>query len=156
GAGIAFEIARHQAAGIPYRDQAVLCRSHTILARIAALLEKEGIPVLYLGNLFERPEIRDLLSLISLVCERDGQGLIRVARFVEYQIPLADVITILSLVHDQNVPFPRALKLAQDAGTISQQGKRGLALLDQHLDGLCYGTSTWSMLEHYLFDRSQY
>ncbi len=156
GAGIARKIAQHQAVGIPYRDQAVLCRSHTVLARIAAQLEIAGIPILYLGNLFERPEIRDLLSLLSLACEADGRGLIRVARFVEYQIPFADVIALLSLAQDQNVPFPRALKLAKDAERISQRGKRGFALLDQHLDGLCYGTSAWSLLGRYLFDRSRY
>src|SRR5205814_2294233 len=33
GAGIARTIAQHHAMGIPYRNQAVLCRSHTILSR---------------------------------------------------------------------------------------------------------------------------
>jgi len=36
------------------------------LARITAILEHLGVPLLYLGDLFERSEIRDLLSLIGL------------------------------------------------------------------------------------------
>ncbi len=155
GAAISQEIARCWAAGISYRDQAVLCRSHAALARIAAHLEAAGVPVLYLGDLFERAEIRDLLALLSLA-SGDGFGLVRVARFAEYQIPLADAQALLALAHEHNVPFPRALTLAGEAQSLTEQGKRGLALLEQHLDGICYGTSAWSMLARYLFVRSQY
>src|SRR5260370_11891109 len=155
GAAISQEIARCWAAGISYRDQAVLCRSHAALGRIAAHLEAAGVPVLYLGDLFERAEIRDLLALLSLA-SGDGFGLVRVARFAEYQIPLADAQALLALAHEHNVPFPRALTLAGEAQSLTEQGKRGLALLEQHLDGICYGTSAWSMLARYLFVRTQY
>ena len=86
GAAIAQEVARRRASGIPYRDQAVLCRSHAALARIAAHLEAAGVPVLYLGDLFERAEIRDLLALLSLA-SGDERGLVRVAHFAEYRDP---------------------------------------------------------------------
>ncbi len=155
GAAIAQEAVRRRAAGIPYRDQAVLCRSHAALARIAAHLEAAGVPVLYLGDLFERAEIRDLLALLSLA-SGDERGLVRVARFAEYQIPLADVQELLALAREHDVPFPRALMLAREAQSHTEQGKRGLSLLEQHLDGICYGTSAWSMLAWYLFVRSQY
>ena len=72
--GLAKEIECQHSAGIPYGEQAVLCRSHTNLGRIGAELELAGIPVLYLGDLFERPEVRDMLSLLSLVSEPDGKG----------------------------------------------------------------------------------
>jgi DNA helicase-2/ATP-dependent DNA helicase PcrA len=155
GAAIAQEVVRRRAAGIPYRDQAVLCRSHAALARIAAYLEAAGVPVLYLGDLFERTEIRDLLALLSLA-SGDERGLVRVARFAEYQVPLADVQALFALAHERNVPFPRAFTLAAEAPSFTEQGKRGLALLEQHLDGICYGMSTWRMLASYLFECSQY
>ncbi len=155
-AGIAAEIERLHSSGISYSDQAVLCRSHTLLARISERLEAAGIPVLYLGNLFERAEIRDLLSLLSLACEGDGRGLIRVAAFPEYDIPLQDVLTLLHLARNRGEGFPGALKLAQDADDISAKGQAGIALLDKHLDGLCYGSSAWTMTAEYLFTRSRY
>jgi superfamily I DNA/RNA helicase/CRISPR/Cas system-associated exonuclease Cas4 (RecB family) len=155
-AGIAAEIERLNARGLPYSDQAVLCRSHTLLARIAERLEAAGIPVLYLGNLFERAEIRDLLSLLSLACEGDGRGLIRVAAFPEYDMPLEDVLALLKFAQNRGEGFPGALKLAQDADDISPKGKAGIALLDQHLEGLCYGSSAWTMAAEYLFTRSRY
>ena len=53
-----------------YRDHAVLCSGNDRLTRIGRELERRGIPVLYLGNLFERPEIKDLLSILSLLVDR--------------------------------------------------------------------------------------
>src|ERR1700677_69583 len=64
--GIADEIQRQHHLGVPYRDQAVLCRTHTGLAKLVSTLEERGIPLFYLGDLFERTEIRDLLSLLSI------------------------------------------------------------------------------------------
>lgn len=156
GQGLAREIKRRQAAGITYRDQAVLCRSHTMLARIATVLEQSGVPILYFGDLFERPEVRDLLALLSLTCEGDGRGLLRAGDFREYGIPLVDIRHLLELARAQDVPFPRALALAQDAEGISGSAKAGLARLAGHLDGISYGTSAWGLLVHYLFVRSAY
>lgn len=154
--GLAREIERQRAKGIPYSQQAILCRSHTDLARIATPLERAGVPILYFGDLFERSEIRDLLALLSLACDGDGRGLIRVARFAEYDLALDDVRILRDLARQQNVPFPRALLLAGSVPAISDRSKEGLARLSSHLDGLCYGTSAWATLANYLFERSAY
>jgi len=157
GQGVAETIKRMRADGIAYRDQAVLCRGHTTLARLAPLLEAAGVPVLYLGDIFEREEVRDLLALLSLACgDAHGSGLARVARFPEYGIPPCDVRTLWRLARDHNRYFPAALALAAEAAEISEAGKRGLALLAGHLAGLTYGTTPWSLLAQYLFDRSSY
>ncbi len=153
--GMAKEIERQRASGIPYSQQAILCRSHTNLGRVAAELEGLGVPVLYLGNLFERPEVRDMLSLLSLTCEPDGRGLVRVARFPEYEVSLNDVLALVELASERNVPFPDALDLAVAATTISTQGKEGLALLAHHLDGMSH-VRPWTLLTNYLFERSRY
>jgi DNA helicase-2/ATP-dependent DNA helicase PcrA len=154
--GIAREIERLRDKGVPYKDQAVICRSHTSLARIAAALERENIPVLYLGDLFERPEVRDLLSLLALACEGAGRGLVRVARFPEYRIALSDILALRVLAQNRGVLFPQALRLAADAETISPNGKDKLALLARHIEGLCQGRSAWKMLVRYLFGASSY
>lgn len=154
-AGMATEIERHRASGIPYSQQAVLCRSHTNLGRVAAELESLGVPVLYLGDLFERPEIRDMLSLLSFACEPDGRGLVRLARFPEYDIPLDDVLALLELAKERNVPVPDALALAETAATISPKGREGLALLGRHVDGMRH-VGPWTLLTYYLFEISRY
>jgi len=51
-AGIAKTIMDRKSEGCSFRDQAILCRSHTTMARIGTRLEDAGIPILYLGDLF--------------------------------------------------------------------------------------------------------
>lgn len=160
GRGIAVEVRRHRERGVQYREQAVLCRSHTNLARVGAALEAAGIPVLYLGDLFERAEVRDMLTLLSLACHGDGRGLVRVARFPEYAIPLADVRATLRFAREQDLPFPEALtrvaSLPPDATPLSAGGQLAMARLAEHLHDLCYGSEAWTMLSRYLLERSDY
>jgi len=160
GNGIGAEILRHHSLGLPFREQAVLCRSHTKLARVGASLEAAGIPVLYLGDLFERNEVRDLLALLSLACHRDGSALVRVARFSEYDIPLADVRETLRFAADEELAFPKAIKviaaLEPNQSPLSSAGRLGLSRLTSHLDGICYGTEAWTMLTRYLLERADY
>lgn len=156
--GIARKIKSQKADGTNYKDQAVICRSHTVLARLCAILEREEIPVLYLGDLFERSEVRDLLSLLELSCKPSGSSLVRVAQFDEYKIPLEDVLTLLALASEKSIPFPRALKLAPTIETLSERGLEGLTKLTKHLleDEICYGNTAWSMLVQYLFGSAHY
>lgn len=154
---IAREIERRRShEGVPFRSHAVLCRSHTQLARVAAELEGAGVPVLYLGDVFERPEIRDMLALLSLVSGGRGRGLVRVARFPEYRVPLADVRALFAAARERGEFFPRALALADEIDTLSEEGRKGLKLIAGHLEGLQYGTTAWSLLAEYLFARSGY
>lgn len=154
GEAMAREIQHRYQQGMAYRDQAVLCRSHTNLAKIAALLEKNGIPTLYIGNLFERPEILDLLSLVSLVTG-DARGLLRVATFPEYQLTTSDLQLLFSLAKKAQVPFPDAIGRFKNEQQLSTSGRTALELLDKHLQDIQY-RGTWSFLAHYLFNRSSY
>src|SRR6201999_2641745 len=74
-----------------FANHAILARSHTTLSRLARHLERSGVPCLYFGDFFERPEIRDLLSLVSVAGEHDGIGLLRVAQFPRYDTPVPDI-----------------------------------------------------------------
>ena len=154
--GIADEINRLNKTGVPFRRQAILCRSHTTMERIAIRLEEANVPIFYLGDIFERVEIRDLLSLVSLASEGDGRGLIRVARFPEYDIPLDDVLTLFKHSREQDIRFPKALSMVEGVEGLSKEGKKRLDRLNVHLEGICYGKTAWSLLAHYLFNRSNY
>ncbi|MGH7779515.1 MAG: UvrD-helicase domain-containing protein [Candidatus Binataceae bacterium] len=155
-AGIGREITRHRAGGVPYCDQALLCRSHANLARFAELLESEGIPVLYLGDLFERPEVRDLLSLVSLTCEPKRGGLLRVATFPEYSVPLEDVRAALEYARVQGITPVEVLRRLDQVAPLTGAGRRGLTLLSEHLDGISFNTPAAHFVSTYLFSRSRY
>jgi len=155
-AGLAAEIDRRRNQGIACRDQAILCRSHTNLARFAARLEAHGVPVLYLGDLFERPEIRDMLALISFTCEPERGGLLRVATFPEYGIPLGDVRAVLAFAKAQTIyPLDALARLGEIAG-LTPNGRDGLARLATHLSFVQPGTTPGALLSEYLFTQSRY
>ena len=88
--------------------------------------EALGTPVLYLGDLFERPEIRDLLALISFPCEPERGGLLRVATFPEYAIPLEDVRAVLEFAAADDL-FPlQAIARIDEIPGITDAGRRGV------------------------------
>ncbi|WP_207003664.1 ATP-dependent helicase [Trinickia mobilis] len=150
---IASSILAHHGQGFGYSQQAVLCRTNARLAAIANGLEARGIPVLYLGSLFERSEIRDLLSLMSLVAEKFAGGLIRVATMPRYRMSLEDATAVIR--HAQRPDSAPLAWLEPDASieSLSLAGQAALSTLRQDLDGLALD-SPWEFLSSYLLERS--
>lgn len=142
--------------GIPYREQAILARSHLTLSRIAGALENLGVPLLYMGDLFERSEIRDLLSLLSIDTEPGGIGLVRVAQLPEYAASREDALAVIRWAADNDLPIFRALGRAKDIPGLSTAGQAGLERLGNQLEGMSATTSPWTLLTAWLFERSAY
>ena len=92
--GVGASIRELEGAGVRFRDQAVLCRTNRRLNEIASALELRGIPVLHLGSLFERDEIRDLLAVLSLAVDPFGDALVRVGAMPRYGLALQDVLCV--------------------------------------------------------------
>ncbi|WP_028133520.1 ATP-dependent helicase [Bradyrhizobium japonicum] len=151
--GIADAIMKHRASGIDFREQAVLCRVHSNLERVALGLEAAGVPVLYLGDLFERPEVCDLLSLISFVAEPHRGGLLRVADLPPYRTSLADVQAFLAYARDHERRPAEALADLANVPCLSPDGKASLGRLAADLDGIGFRTGPGAFLCHVLFDR---
>jgi superfamily I DNA/RNA helicase len=153
-AGIAASVRDLEASGVRLRDQAVLCRTNSRLNDIAVALELRGIPVLHLGSLFERDEVRDLLALLTLAVDPFGDGLTRVGAMPRYNVPLQDIRAATQLL--RALPGSAATKLRQIAGdkALSPEGQSGLTRLAADLEGVSSGASPWEMLLTYLLDRT--
>ena len=147
--GIGQAIRDLKAAGWDHRQQAILCRSHAQAEALAGLLSARDIPVLYLGALLERPEIKDLLCLLALFADPDGSALVRVAAFPEYAVPQADALALLTQMHRAETPLLEAL---------AEPGLHpGLAKLAAHLTELeTMENDPAALLRHYLFGLSDY
>ncbi len=109
-----------------FRDQAVICKGNARLAEIAAGLEARGIPVLFLGPLFDRPEIKQALSLLSLVVDPRAMGLTCVASLLPFQLTIEDVSSCVEAVRSTEKPLPldwrqtlSGLEALSDGGQIS-------------------------------------
>jgi superfamily I DNA/RNA helicase/Zn-dependent peptidase ImmA (M78 family) len=153
GEAIQHRIEALRKAGISYAEQAILARSHLTLGRITSILEQLGVPLLYLGDLFERPEVRDLLSLVSIDAELGGIGLLRVAALPDYGVPKSDVLALIAWSRENKEAIFEALKRADEVEALTAAGREGLKRLGAELDGL-QRASPWVLLTTWLFERS--
>jgi hypothetical protein len=151
---IADGISEMHTAGFAYRDQAVLCTGNERLGEIARDLERMDIPVLFLGSLFERGEVKDLLSLLSLLADRRAMGLVRVACMPDFAMSLGDVGAVLHSLREE----PRA-SLAWFTAChelpISTEGHAALHRLAEVLDGFDANSPPWRTLAFILLDRTR-
>jgi DNA helicase-2/ATP-dependent DNA helicase PcrA len=149
------KIEHFRARGVAYSDQAILARTHLTLARVTGILEQLGVPMLYLGDLFERREIRDLLSLVGLDAEIGNVGLVRVAALPEYQATRDDALAVVRWAAANGVRLYEALTRVTEIAALSETGAAGLARLGSQLQGLG-NASPWALLTSWLFERSDY
>jgi superfamily I DNA/RNA helicase len=153
---VADNILSYYKSGIAYKEQAIICRTHNQLNSFARTLSEKGIPIFYLGELFEREEIRDLLALLDLRYSKHGHALVRVGSFPEYNLPLEDIQLILSFVREQGVSFFETLENTELEENLSATGQSGWRKLRNHLLLLKDDFSAGKFLSEYLFNHSQY
>jgi DNA helicase-2/ATP-dependent DNA helicase PcrA len=152
--GVAAGIKELEAQGVKLRNQAVLCRTNKRLNEIAAALEARNIPVLHLGSLFEREEVRDLLALMSLAVEPFGDAIVRVTTFPRYAMPMQDLPAALEALRADKGAAISRLGDAATASDISAKGSAALTKLAEDLKGLSATTNPWDFLTTYLLDRT--
>jgi superfamily I DNA/RNA helicase len=153
-AGIAASIRQLEKDGVALRDQAVLCRTNPRIDEIARALEARGIPVLHLGSLFEREEIRDLLSLLTLATDRFGSGLVRICTMARYQTPLQDVKRMLDHLRGGDKPALSRLDELSGLPGLSSQAAAAMKRLAADCAGFKASQGAWDYLTTILLDRS--
>jgi superfamily I DNA/RNA helicase len=137
--------------GIAYRDQAVLCTGNERLGEIARDLERMGIPVLFLGSLFERGEVKDLLSLLA---DRRAMGLVRTGCLPGLEMTLGDVGAVLESLRDEE---REPLEWLAERATlpISPAGRLALDGLAAVFDGFDADSPPWRTLATIVLDRTR-
>lgn len=142
-------------AGVRYRDQAVLCTGNEKLSTLGHELERLGIPVLFLGSLFERDEVKDLLALLSILVDRRAMGLTRVACGTEFPISLDDVGTVIDYLRlNETVPLAWLNDIDLIEG-LSAEGAAVLRRLSAALADFDVSTPPWTVLATLLLDRTR-
>jgi superfamily I DNA/RNA helicase len=153
-AAAAASVEQLRIAGVALRKQAMLFRSNSQLSEFATALEARGIPVLHLGSLFERDEIRNLLSVLSLVSDATGSALVRLSTLEPYRVSLVDVSVLLAHARETRT---RALDAVRSAGSVeglSPAACAAFAALSKDVDGFSLSSSPWDLLCTYLFERA--
>ena len=141
--------------GGAYRDQAVLCTGNEKLSELGQDLERLGIPVLFLGSLFERPEIKELLSLLTILTDRRAMGMVRAACMTEFAMPISDVDAIFDHLRAlDSAPAVWLGKLESIAG-LTEPGMVALKSVAGAMRGFDQSSAPWTVLAMLLLDRTR-
>ena len=151
-AGLAECIEHLRLDGHSYRDQAVLCRGNDKLSEMGQELEQLGIPVLFLGSIFERQEIKDLVALLSLLTDRRAMGLVRVACWPEFSMSLDDVVIVFEHLRGTSTAPGGWISAAS---LVTPSGQMSLAALATALAGFDNTAHPWTVLTKVLLDRTR-
>lgn len=149
---LADSIEQLRASGYCYRDQAVLCRGNDRLSDTGRELERAGVPVLFLGSLFERPEVKDLVAVLSLLVDRRAMGLIRTACWPEFAMGLEDVVRVFEHLRGTNA---EAGAWRFGVPDLTPAGCSALAALHNALVGFDATSQPWTVLATLLLDRTR-
>lgn len=141
---------------VSFRGQAVLCSGNDRLARLGGELERRGIPVLYLGNLFDRPEVKDLLALLSLLVDRRAMALVRRPTLpgLDTGLGLAGAAAVVEhLRRTDAAPLAWASSPTGITG-VTDEDAFALSNLATVLAGFGQDDRPWSVLARILLDRT--
>ena len=151
--GLISDIQRKQAEGYHFRDIVVLCRTRAQARKISQALVTANLPVIERGGMLEQEHIKNLLSIVMLLADSSGMGLLRAARQPEHALTQSDIEALLQTAREQEIPIPPiALILRNEAPiTMSWNGSRSLSYLSSILNSLQRMQSVWLLLADYLF-----
>lgn len=153
---IAARIRRAHADGFSFRDQAVLCKGNDRVSQIARGLEQRGIPTLYLGPLFDRPEVKHALAILSLLIDPRAMGLACTAATTEFAMTIDDVAKCAAHLAEvaalQPLDWQRELS---DLTGLSEQGRSGLAAISGALRGLSAESTPWRAFATIFLDNTR-
>ena len=137
--------------GSSYKNHAVLARNSSMVAAAATALKEKGIPTLYVGDLLERAEIKDLLCVIQLIVERSPRAMLRVGELTQPKMPLKDIQALMTAVaQDQSLQ-----RMGWLTGTqlLSVAGEKSRIDLRSKLHGFYWGTSPWDFICEMLLEK---
>ena len=139
-----------------FRDQAVICKGNARLAEIAAGLEARGIPVLFLGPLFDRPEIKEALSLLSLVIDPRAMALTCVASMKPFRMSIEDVAVAIEAVRAAKKPLPLDWRtLLETAPEMSEGGRASAKALVDAFEKFEPTATAWQVITKIYLDRTR-
>ena len=150
---IAAVIQAQQEAGIPYRRQALVCASNARLSDISEGLEARGIPVLHLGSLFERPEIKDLLALLSMLTDPHAVGLVRAVTMSAHGMPLQEVMQIIGHLRESKAAALDWRQAGAKLPNLATESHTALSRVACLFTGLNPMGNPWTILATWVIDR---
>jgi len=140
------------AQGYGYQDIVVLCRRRAQAKKITRALALAGLPVIEQGGILGQPHIKELISIVLLLAEPNGMGILRAARQSEHGFSQSDIESLLLAARDLRRGAGEMIVGDEAPASMSIEGRRSLRRLSKILQALWqYAPNVWSLLAQYLF-----
>lgn len=140
--------------GVPYRDQVVISRKTANVEQIVEALEDLGVPVLHVGDVCQRPEIKRLLCLMELLCMRQPRSLVGLMSEPEFRMPSQDIEHLMFLTRKgAGLSMQRGRWLWLPTPGLSPAGQKAKANLALLLRGLNRSSRSWDFVSRMLLDQ---
>ena len=143
--------------GVPFRDVAVLYRAHYVTRSIEEALLRAGIPHrIYSGvQFFGRAEIKDALSYLRMIADRDDLSFLRIANVPRRNLGERRMGFLKELAQQRGCTLYEALKLSLDDEVMKGTKARSFVDLVERLGADCADRPVSELLTEVL-DRSGY
>ncbi len=149
--GLLQDIQDKHAQGYSYKDMIVLCRTRAQVQNISRTLASAGLPVVERGGMFEQEHIKNVVSLLLLMTDAGGSGLLRLARQSDHPLTQSDVEALFIAARTQQTSPGALLYNAEIPAVVSVQGRDSLLRISDIWHDLQQHTTIWSLLAQYLF-----
>ena len=138
--------------GFSYGQQVVLNRDNLDNERYSSSLRKAGVPVLYVGELARRPEIKRLLCMMQLLVERSPRALVGLMGVPGLSIDLASLRFMIDAC-EANPHLQRGGWLKEFPEGLSSSALIALAKVRDLLTGQRRSANPWDFVCDLLLER---
>ncbi len=154
--GLVRDIQSKLADGYRCSEIVVLCRTRALVRKVTRALARAGLPVSARGGgLLEQDHSKNLLSLLLLIADSSGMGILRAARLPAHQLSQSDIEALLLEARAQKTSLLTLILREEPPLAMSSEGARSLSKLASLVRNLSRGgSSVWSLLARYLLQET--
>lgn len=149
---VAQKVAEAVLAGYSYGEQGVISATNVQLELLAKGLDESGIPVLHIGDLYLRAEVKPFLCLMQLLTQRSPAALYGLLNIPDLSMPTADIEALIAM-SKTGVGFQRGRWLSKSLVGLSAQGEAAVSNLRALLDRMSRSSRPWDFVCDLLFER---
>ncbi len=149
--GLVRDIQRKLSEGYSCGEIVVLCRTRAMVRKVTRALAKANLPVDLRGGIMEQEHTRNLLSLLLLIADAGGMGILRAARLPAHPLSQTDIEALLLEARAQQTSILSVILREEAPLAMSAAGAQAMGRLAAILKNLLRAsTSAWSLLARYL------
>src|SRR5438552_18594332 len=112
---------------------AILCRTRAWVGKVTRALALADLPVVEKRGVLTQQHIKDLISIVLLLADASGMGILRAARQSEHILSQSDIEALLLAAREQKCSPGELIADDKAPPTMSIEGRRSLARLSRIL-----------------------